>query len=163
MVSGVLLVSTNASLIFRPTSFSSPRIQTCPKIYQLTSMGIKNRSFNSGRIGDLLHGLLSNVWVMCIFVLLGILSHGSEKFTFPHYSTDISTSNTALLWCWIYREMEVYQQIILKALNLDDEQKRVTLNDLLSRCLIIPKEKDVLKHPFSWKTFRQGGMCEKSS
>jgi hypothetical protein len=55
--------------------------------------------------------------------------------------------------------MEIYQQMILKALNLDDEQKRETLNNLLDRCLITPEEKDVLQHPFSWRAFRQGEVC----
>jgi hypothetical protein len=85
-------------------------------------------------------------------------THGSENFTGAH-STGISTSNTVLLCCLISREMEIYQQMILKALNLDDEQKRETLNNLLDRCLITPEEKDVLQHPFSWRTFRQGEVC----
>jgi hypothetical protein len=48
---------------------------------------------------------------------------------------------------------------MLKALNLDDEQKRETLNNLLGRCLITPEEKDVLQHPFSWRAFRHGEIC----
>ena len=85
-------------------------------------------------------------------------THGSENFTGAH-STGISTSNTVFLCCLVSREMEIYQQMILKALNLDDEQKRETLNDLLGRCLITPEEKDVLQHPFSWRAFRQGEIC----
>jgi hypothetical protein len=86
------------------------------------------------------------------------VTHGSENFTGAH-STDISTSNTVFLCCLISREIEVYQQMILKALNLDDEQKRETLNDLLGRCLTTSEEKDVLQHPFSWRAFRQGEIC----
>jgi hypothetical protein len=48
---------------------------------------------------------------------------------------------------------------MLKALNLDDEQKRETLNNLLGRCLITPEEKDMLQHPFSWRAFRHGEIC----
>jgi hypothetical protein len=55
--------------------------------------------------------------------------------------------------------MEAYQQMILKALNLDDKQKRDTLSNLLGRCLIKTPEKDMLKHPFSWTAFRQGETC----
>jgi hypothetical protein len=84
-------------------------------------------------------------------------THGSENFT--THGNDISTLNRVFLCCLISREMEVYQQMILKALNLDDKQKRETLDKLLGRCLIKTPEKDLLQHPFSWTAFRQGQTC----
>ena len=83
-------------------------------------------------------------------------THGSENYT---GTTDISTSNTVFLCCLISREMEVYQQMILKAVNLDDKQKRDSLKDLLGRCHIKPPIEDALQHPFSWRAFRQGETC----
>ncbi|KAL3822046.1 hypothetical protein ACHAXA_007839 [Cyclostephanos tholiformis] len=85
-------------------------------------------------------------------------SHGSEKYT-EELGTKIGTSNEVFLCCLIYREIEFYQLLILKALNLADKQKHESLNDLLNRCHIKTHEKDVLKHPFSWRAFRQGEMC----
>ncbi len=85
-------------------------------------------------------------------------SHGSEKFTEPR-DTDIGISNTVFLCCLISHEIELYQLLILKALNLADEQKRETLNDLLNRCHIQTRENDVLDHPLSWPVFRRGEEC----
>jgi hypothetical protein len=87
-------------------------------------------------------------------------SHGSENYTQPQ-GTDIGTSNTVFLCCLISREIEFYQLLILKAVNLSDKQKRESLHDLLNQCHI--KEyswlSGVRKRPFSWRLFRKGKMC----
>jgi len=66
----------------------------------------------------------------------------------------------------ISREIEIYQQLLFKALNLGDKQKREPTviekalnldgkqkremsNDLLDRSLLKPPEKDELDHSFS--------------
>ena len=85
-------------------------------------------------------------------------SHGSEKFTEPR-GTDIGTSNALFLCCLISHDIEFYQLLILKALNLADKQKRETLNDLSNRCHIKTDEEDLLEHPFSWPAFRRGEEC----
>jgi hypothetical protein len=48
-------------------------------------------------------------------------SHGSENYTTPH-SADLSVPNTFFLCCLISKDMEAYQQLILKAENFDDAQ-----------------------------------------
>lgn len=85
-------------------------------------------------------------------------SHGSEKYS-EQQGADIGTSNTVFLCCLISREIEFYQLLILKASNLSDKQKRESLYDLLNRCHIETPSENVLKHPFSWRLFRQGEMC----
>ena len=85
-------------------------------------------------------------------------SHGSENYTAPH-SADLSVPNTIFLCCLIYKDMEAYQHLILKAANLDDAQKRETLSHLLQRCQINSSENDPVNHPFQWRAFRQGRTC----
>ena len=88
------------------------------------------------------------------------ITHRSEKNA-VFLSTDISDTNTIFLCCLIAREIEIYQQLILKAWNLDAIQKRKSLNNLLDRCLIEPSG-DILELPFSWKGFQLGATCRKS-
>jgi hypothetical protein len=85
-------------------------------------------------------------------------SHGSENYTAPH-SVDLSVPNTIFLCCLIYKDMEAYQQLILKAANLDGAQKSETLNHLLHRCQVKAPEHDLVNHPFQWQAFRQGRTC----
>lgn len=85
-------------------------------------------------------------------------NHGSDSYNVP-YSADLSASNAIFLCCLIFKEMEAYQQLILRAVNLDDTQKRETLNHLLHRCQIKASENDPLNHPFQWQIFRQGRTC----
>jgi hypothetical protein len=73
------------------------------------------------------------------------ITHRSEKNA-VFLSTDISDTNTIFLCCLIAREIEIYQQLILKAWNLDAIQKR----------------KYILELPFSWKGFQLGATCRKS-
>ena len=77
-------------------------------------------------------------------------------------STRISDTNRIFLCCLIAREMEIYQQLILKAWNLLANQKRDSLSDMLNQCLITPSENNVLEYPFSWKAFQLGATCQKS-
>lgn len=90
-------------------------------------------------------------------------THGSEKYVVP-YSDHLSPSNAVFLCCLIYQEMKAYQLMILKALNLDNLQKRKTLSDLMNHCQIkASKETDnMLGEPFSWNAFRHGQTCSDS-
>jgi hypothetical protein len=85
-------------------------------------------------------------------------THGSEDYLVP-YRSDIDVSNAIFLCCLIFKEMEAYQQLVLSAINLDDTQKRETLNNLLSRCHIKALKNDPVNHPFSWRAFRRGRIC----
>lgn len=77
-------------------------------------------------------------------------------------STRISDTNRIFLCCLIAQEIEIYQQLILKAWNLLANQKYDSLSDMLNQCLIKPSENYVLDYPFSWKAFQQGATCQKS-
>jgi hypothetical protein len=78
-------------------------------------------------------------------------------------STRISDTNRIFLCCLIAREINIYQQLILKAWNLHANQKRDSLTDMFNRCLIKPSENNASwEHPFSWKAFQQGATCQKS-
>lgn len=89
-------------------------------------------------------------------------THGSEKYHFP-YISELSPSNTHLLCCLIYMEMEAYQAMILKAINLDHVQKRETLSTLLHHCHIqLGEEDDDDIGSFSWELFRHGPSCNSS-
>jgi hypothetical protein len=48
-------------------------------------------------------------------------SHGSKNYTAPH-SADLSVPNAIFLGCLISKDMESYQQLTLKAANLDGAQ-----------------------------------------
>ena len=87
------------------------------------------------------------------------VTHGSG--TKYEYDAGISPLNAIYLCCLIYKEMEAYQLMILKALNLNDEEKRESLLNLLNKCHIESSLdiKDLLDEPFSWKTFSQSKTC----
>ena len=85
-------------------------------------------------------------------------SHGSENYTAPH-GTDISVSNTVFLCCLIAQEIEYYQEMILMAVNLDDNRKLLSLSSVMNRCGIDTTDEDVIKNPFSWQEFRQSNLC----
>jgi hypothetical protein len=85
-------------------------------------------------------------------------THGSENFTAPH-GTDISVSNTAFLCCLIAHEIGYYQEMILMAVNLDDNQKLVSLSSVMNRCGIDTPNEDMIETPFSWLEFRQSDIC----
>lgn len=77
--------------------------------------------------------------------------------------SNISDTNRIFLCCLIAREIDIYQQLILKAWNLHANQKRDSLTDMFNQCLIKPSENNAsLEHPFSWKAFQQGVTCQKS-
>ena len=84
-------------------------------------------------------------------------THGSEKYK---YSSDISTSNVNYLCCFLYKEMESYQYMILNAFNLMNVQKVETLMNLYQHCQIYEVEKEnILRKPFVWEVFREGKYC----
>jgi hypothetical protein len=64
----------------------------------------------------------------------------------------VSVSNSIFLCCLIYEELHYYQQLILKAVNLDGLQKRDTLHDLLNRCQI------TASHEYSMRNFREDNI-----
>ena len=89
-------------------------------------------------------------------------THGSERYYFPYVSY-LSPPNTFTLCCLIYEELEAYQTIILKAINLDDIQKRRTLSNLMNHCQIQSGgEKEDEQDSFSWHTFRHSSRCNSS-
>lgn len=85
-------------------------------------------------------------------------THGSEKYIVP-YNDDISPSNTLFLCCLVYEEIETYQLMILKAVNLHDSQKRQVLSNLMKQCQIKTTGTEPLEEPFSWESFHQGETC----
>ena len=62
-------------------------------------------------------------------------THGSEKYSVAYDST-LSESNTIYLCCLIYNEIQVYQDLILKSLNLDHSQKRESLTSFLHAVML---------------------------
>lgn len=60
-------------------------------------------------------------------------THGSEAFG---YSVDVSDDNTRFLCCLIWKEIEAYQLMVLKAINLDATEKHMTLSSLFDRCYL---------------------------
>ena len=88
-------------------------------------------------------------------------THGSERYHFPYISY-LSPSNTFTLCCLIYEELEAYQTIILKAINLDDTQKRKTLSNLMNHCQIQSGGEMEEQDSFSWDMLRHGSRCNSS-
>jgi hypothetical protein len=74
-------------------------------------------------------------------------SHGIENYTAPH-SADLSVPNKIFLCNLISKNMEAYQQLILKVENLNGMQKCKTLNHLLHRCQIKAPVHNQVNHPF---------------
>ena len=79
------------------------------------------------------------------------MTHGSESWKGASKADkNLSPPNTRYLCCILYKEMIVYQQLILESFNLSDEQKVDTMNKLLTHCQIETPVKDL---PFSWENF----------
>ena len=78
-----------------------------------------------------------------------IKTHGSENWK---YDTNITSSNTQYLCCLIYDELAAYQDLVLRAFNLNDTEKGDAINRIISRCQI-----DISgytpEHQFSWSKF----------
>lgn len=76
-------------------------------------------------------------------------THGSENYA-PENQT-LSVANTMYLCCLVYKEIEVYQTLVLKAFNLNTTQKEETLSKLLDHCHI--DKATVLPRliPFPWQ------------
>ena len=86
--------------------------------------------------------------------------HGSDAYAMP-YDAHIDDENAIYLCCLVYAEMDAYQRLILGAANLDDTQKRETLDRSLHRCRIGTQHANVdpVHRPFSWRKFRHGRTC----
>jgi hypothetical protein len=81
---------------------------------------------------------------------------GTKKNYFPGEMgnfSHVSVSNSVFLCCLLYEELHYYQQLILKAVNLDDLQKRDTLYPLLNRCQM------TASHTYSFRNFREENIC----
>lgn len=80
-------------------------------------------------------------------------AHGSESFNItPPTTRGISSTvveRRQAICCEIIQEMEAYQRIILKAINLNTTEKRETLAASLKECGVL-YHKDVVRYPFSW-------------
>jgi hypothetical protein len=96
------------------------------------------------------------------------VTHGSENYTTHHHHPSsgndteeiISIPNAIYLCCLMYNEIEIYQLLLLKAGNLSDDQKRISLNELLTTCHVTNNTEDVLSNPFSWTEYNKGNICE---
>lgn len=89
-------------------------------------------------------------------------THGSEKY---QYNNELSESNTVFLCCLLHKDLESYQAIILRALNLEYDEKQEALGHLLNRCQVKATEDDttdLVQDPFSWEEFRQSQVCRES-
>ena len=89
----------------------------------------------------------------------------TEARSIQTYDSTLSESNTIYLCCLIYKEIQVYQDMILKSLNLDHSQKRESLTSLLTRCHAdrmsedIDNILDLSVEPYSWAGFRKSTTC----
>jgi len=87
-------------------------------------------------------------------------SHGSEKY---ELDARISISNTIYLCCLLHEDIEIYQQLILKSINLNEMQKRESLSNLMTLCQINEiKGIDLSDEPFSWKAYSKSATCNNS-
>ena len=88
-------------------------------------------------------------------------THGSESYA-PDNSTFIAPENSAYLCCVMYGEIEVYQELILKAVNLNDDEKRGDLVKVMRHCQMDVADGGVdLSAPFSWQEFGKGADCRR--
>jgi len=96
------------------------------------------------------------------------VTHGSENYTAHHPSASdnnhtedvISIPNAIYLCCLLYTEIEIYQLLILKARNISDEQKRISLNELFTTCHVTNNDDVLLSNPFSWMEYSKGKICQ---
>ncbi|CAJ1946436.1 unnamed protein product [Cylindrotheca closterium] len=79
------------------------------------------------------------------------VSHGSEKWVVgeQYSASSLSPENLHFLCCILYKELEVYQRLILLAANLNQIQKRDTMAFTLTRCQI-DYAGDPVSQPFPW-------------
>jgi len=88
-------------------------------------------------------------------------SHGSEKY---ELDARISIPNTIYLCCLLHEDIDIYQQLILKSINLNEMQKRESLSNLITRCHINEIEgPDLLDEPFSWKAYSKSATCNRTN
>ena len=88
-------------------------------------------------------------------------SHGSEKY---ELDARISIPNTIYLCCLLYEDIEIYQQLIMKSINLNGLQKRESLSNLMTRCQINEMNgTDLLDEPFSWEAYSKSSTCNRTN
>jgi len=85
-------------------------------------------------------------------------THGSDTRT---YSSDLNPEQSRFLCCVLYDDMDAYQTLIIKAANLNDNQKRESLMDVMDSCQIDISGTDVLETPFPWHSF-YNSTCKSS-
>ena len=74
-------------------------------------------------------------------------THGSERYSSSSNKT-LSFANTLYLCCLMYKEIDVYQTLVLRASNLNATQKEETLSKLLDHCHV--REMGSISIPFHW-------------
>mmetsp|Transcript_26315 Transcript_26315/g.39859 ORF Transcript_26315/g.39859 Transcript_26315/m.39859 type:complete len:327 (+) Transcript_26315:354-1334(+) len=82
--------------------------------------------------------------------------HGIETNNKTGAAADLLTMpNRKYLCCILYKEMEIYQLLIQRAINLNESQKIQSSSDLLTSCSIpnYDSSMSLLKDPFSWKGY----------
>jgi hypothetical protein len=85
-------------------------------------------------------------------------THGSKIRT---YSSDLNPEQLRFLCCVLYDDMDAYQTLIIKAVNLNDSQKRESVLDMMGHCQIDMSKTDVLETPFPWYSF-YNSTCKSS-
>ena len=88
-------------------------------------------------------------------------SHGSEKYGMD---ARLSIPNKIYLCCLLHEDIEIYQQLILKSINLNGLQKKESLSNLMTRCQINEMEGiDLLDEPFSWTVYSKSTTCNRTN
>ncbi|KAL3929667.1 MAG: hypothetical protein SGBAC_012111 [Bacillariaceae sp.] len=81
------------------------------------------------------------------------VSHGSESWQGTEkYSAFLSRESLHALCCFLHKDLQVYQRLVLLAANLDFTQKRDTLTSILHHCQI-DYAGDPVSQPFPWLAY----------
>merc|ERR1719253_1703647 len=81
------------------------------------------------------------------------VTHGSDEWRGAlAYDAALSPRSRTVLCCLLRDEMAAYQDLVLRAFNLDEGQKRESMAGVLGRCRIATSE-DLPELPFSWSKF----------
>eukprot|EP00980_Cylindrotheca_fusiformis_P018138 scaffold5850_cov110-Cylindrotheca_fusiformis.AAC.1 len=76
------------------------------------------------------------------------------------YNRVLSPTNTHILCCLIHDDLKTYQTLILKAANLDDDEKLDTIGSLYTQCGAAPKGFSLASAAsFSWDTYYHSNTC----
>ena len=80
-------------------------------------------------------------------------THGSDAWTGAFaYDNALSPAGRTTLCCLLRDELAAYQDLVLRAFNLDEEQKRDTVTRVLEHCRI-KTSPGLPELPFSWSKF----------